>query len=71
MTIYQSRPDGEYALCRSCQRAGYGPDSWHPATSEFWPELHGRLRMGKCKACRSEVQARKFGFVRVDEREAA
>lgn len=62
---FQSRPDGEYCLCRSCQRAGYGPDAWYPVTEEFWPVHFGRMRLDKCRACRSEVVARKFGFVRV------
>lgn len=63
MTKFQSRPDGEWAQCPSCVRAGYGVDSWHPATSEYWVTLHGALQFQKCKACRSEVQARKFGMV--------
>lgn len=67
MTCFKTMPDGEHALCRSCQRAGYGVDSWHPATVEFWPVLHGHLLFNKCRACRSEVQARKFGFVPVKE----
>ena len=66
MKHIQSRPDGEYALCRSCERAGYGTDAWHPLTDDFWPVFHGRLVLTKkCKACRSEVAAKKFGFVRV------
>lgn len=60
---FESRPDGEYALCRSCDRAGYGPDAWHPATAEFWVKHRGTLDFSKCKACKSEVAARKFGFV--------
>jgi hypothetical protein len=55
--------DGEHRLCRSCLRAGYGVDSWHRATAEDWVTIRGRLRFNKCKACCSEVQARKFGFV--------
>lgn len=61
---FQSRADGEYAMCRSCVRAGYGgEDSWWPATAEFWVTLHGYLQLNKCKACRSEVTARKCGVV--------
>lgn len=63
MTKFQRRPDSEYALCRSCQRAGYGEDSWLPVTSEFWAVCEGLLLLRKCKACRSEVAARKFGMV--------
>lgn len=63
MTTFQSCPDGEYVQCRSCARNGYGPDAWHPATSEFFPMQYGRLRFDRCRACRSEVQQRKFGFV--------
>ncbi len=62
-TRFRSMPDGEYALCRSCERAGYGPDAWLPATDEFWSKSAGALQFNKCKACRSEVTARKFGFV--------
>lgn len=67
--LFQTRPDGEYRLCQSCRRAGYGVDAWHPATVEFWPTLFGAVQFYKCKACRSEVMAKKFGFV--PEREAA
>ena len=63
MTPFQSRPDGEYAQCRSCARNGYGPDAWLPATSEFFPTQYGRLRFDRCRACRSEVRERRFGFV--------
>lgn len=63
MTRFQSRADGEYVQCPNCARAGYGVDSWHPATPEFWVTWNGQLQFQKCKACRSEVQARKFGFV--------
>lgn len=71
MTRFQSRPDGEYAQCTNCVRAGYGPDSWHPATAEFWATWNGLLQFQKCKACRSEVQARKFGMVPEERRVAA
>lgn len=63
MTTFKSLPDGEHALCRSCQRAGYGPDAWHPVTTEFWQIQQGKLLMSKCKACRSESAAKRFGFV--------
>jgi len=67
MTTFQSRPDGEYAQCSSCARAGYGPDSWHPATCEYFPMQYGRLRFDRFRACRSEVQERQFGFVYLEK----
>jgi hypothetical protein len=64
---FQSRLDGEYVKCRSCDMAGYGLDAWLPATSEFWVTHLGVLQFSKCKACRSEVAARRFGFVPAKE----
>lgn len=60
---FQSRPDGEYALCPRCARIGYGADAWHPATHEFWPtSITGRrLSFIQCLACTSDVAARKAG----------
>ncbi len=63
MTTFQSRQDGEYVQCRSCARNGYGPDAWLPATTEYFPIQNGRLRFDRCRACRSEVQQRRLGFV--------
>ena len=57
-TIFESRPDGEYALCKPCKRQGYGADSWHPATDEFWPTLHGKVLFYRCRACASEAVTR-------------
>jgi hypothetical protein len=60
---FQSRPDGEYVECRSCVRRGYGEDSWHPATREFWREVAGHVNFTQCKACISETAERKRGIV--------
>lgn len=60
---FVSVSDGEHRLCRSCLRAGYGVDRWHPATTDFFTTSRGALEFAKCKACRSEVQARQFGRV--------
>lgn len=65
-TEFQTRPDGEHALCRSCQRAGYGEDSWHPATSDFWYVEQGRIRFNQCRACKTEQMSKTFGMVVVD-----
>ncbi|HEY4292080.1 helix-turn-helix domain-containing protein [Luteibacter sp.] len=62
---FQSRPDGEYAECRGCVRRGYGEDAWHPATTEFWRPMEGRLYFNQCRACLSEVSERKSGFVSI------
>lgn len=67
--LFQSRPDGEYRQCRRCMKLGYDVDSWHPATSEFWPMVHGRLWFGRCLACAGELASHKHGFV--PAREAA
>jgi hypothetical protein len=65
-TPIRTTPYGEEALCRSCQRAGYGEDAWHPITLEFWtPDRYDQLVISQCRACRSEVNQRKFGFVAV------
>jgi hypothetical protein len=60
---FQSRPDGEYVECKGCVRLGYGEDSWHPATREFWREINGAVNFARCKACRSESIERKHGVV--------
>lgn len=60
---FQSRPDGEYCRCAYCVRLGYGEDSWHPATTEFWRTVEGRLHFGQCKACLADVAERKRGVV--------
>jgi hypothetical protein len=64
--VFQSRADGEHALCRSCQRAGYGEDSWHPCLPDFWPKQDGKLRFDICRACKSERSARRFGLVTLE-----
>ncbi len=66
---FQSRADGEYRLCPRCAQLGYGVDSYHPATREFWTVQHGRLWFGRCLACAGELSARKHGVV--PEKEAA
>lgn len=58
-----SMPDGEYRLCLRCLHVGYGVDSWHPATPEFWPVTYGKLKFRRCRACIADVAARRFGFV--------
>lgn len=60
---FQSRPDGEYVECRGCVRLGYGEDSWHPATREFWREIDGAVNFARCKACLSEAHEGRRGFV--------
>lgn len=61
--------DGEWAQCRKCAAKGYGVDSYHPFTSEFFPMLHGKLRTDRCRACQSESQSHTRGVV--PDREAA
>jgi len=63
MSRFQSRPDGEYCQCPRCARRGYGQDSWHPVTAEYWPMNRGRLSLARCKACCGEVMAHKNGVV--------
>lgn len=63
MSQFQSRPDGEYKQCARCAKKGYGEDSWHPATPEYWPMRGGRLSLFRCKACCGEVMAHKNGVV--------
>jgi len=58
---FESRADGEYCQCGRCARIGYGVDAWHPVSEEFWPMDHGRLSLVMCKACRSELMAKKSG----------
>lgn len=65
MSDFQHRPDGEYRQCRSCVARGYGEDSWHPATSEFWRIESGKLRFGRCRACVSEAVAKTAGVVTI------
>lgn len=67
MRRFESRPDGEYCQCTRCARLGYGPDSWHPVTAEFWPRCNGRLSLNRCKACCGEVMARRHGVVQTAE----
>jgi hypothetical protein len=62
-------PDGEWAQCGKCARKGYGIDSFHPYTSEFFPTLHGKLLTERCKACADESAKGMHGIV--PEREAA
>lgn len=63
MSLFQRRPDGEYRQCRCCAARGYGEDSWHPATSEFWRIANGKLLFSRCRACLSDVAAKKDGLV--------
>ena len=58
---FQERPDGTYCLCRSCAEKGYGEDSFHPATEEFWGVVKGRMQFGRCYACRVEYDAARRG----------
>jgi hypothetical protein len=51
---FSSRPDGEYCACNRCLRLGYGEDSWHPLTTEFWPVIKGVLSLTNCRACTYE-----------------
>jgi len=67
MSVFQRRPDGEYRLCRGCEARGYGIDSWHPATSEFWRTENGRLKFSRCRACLADVAAKKDGVVAARE----
>ncbi|MDQ7996086.1 MAG: hypothetical protein AAGC76_09555 [Luteibacter sp.] len=60
-TEFQSRADGEYAKCQSCERLGYGIDAWHPATSEFWREEYGLLSFERCRACICDLHKAKRG----------
>lgn len=63
---WQSRADGEYRLCSRCLHIGYGEDSYHPATDEFWPRVHGQLWFGRCLACACEMGSRRKGIVPAD-----
>ena len=63
MNHFQRRWDGEYALCPSCARLGYGIDAWHPCTSEFWPVTRGLLIYSRCKACMCDRNAHKLGVI--------
>jgi hypothetical protein len=56
-------PDGEYRLCRSCERRGYGVDAWWPMTSEHWPMMNGSLWFGRCRACNADIKAGKRGVM--------
>lgn len=62
---FESRADGEYCKCTACERKGYGVDSWHPATAEFWRTREGRLYFNQCTACLSEMSEGKKGIVRI------
>lgn len=55
---FHSREDGEYAQCPRCSRIGLGVDSWHPATSEFWPVYGRSLHFGQCLACTADLRRR-------------
>jgi hypothetical protein len=63
MRHFQRRADGEYCQCQSCVARGYGEDSWHPATTEFWRAEGGKLRLARCRACESEAAAKTGGMV--------
>lgn len=63
MTRFQHRPDGEYAQCPRCTRLGYGPDAWHPCTSEFWPLTNGLLVYSRCKACMADRNCHRRGVI--------
>jgi len=71
MSRFQSRLDGEYRQCPRCERLGYGPDAWHPATSDFFPMLHGRVSFARCRACLTEITSRRYGVVPSQEAMAA
>lgn len=68
--LFRSTPQGEERLCRCCENRGYGQDAWLPATSDFWPLVHGRLWFGRCRACAADLRERKRGVV-VTRRAAA
>jgi hypothetical protein len=68
LSSFESRIDGEYRQCARCAHLGYGPDSWHPATREYWPVARGRIWFGRCLACNGELAARKFGVVPAADR---
>jgi hypothetical protein len=61
--------DGEWAQCRKCAAKGYGIDSFHPFTREFFPLRGDKLRTDNCHACLSEMHAQTHGIV--PERKAA
>ena len=71
MSLFQSRPDGEYRRCSRCAHLGYGEDAWHPCTSEFWPRVRGKLWFGRCLACASELASRRDGVIPAPEALAA
>jgi len=54
---------GKLALCCCCYAKGYGDDSYHPATVEYWPSRAGRPRLGRCRACDSECRGSRRGIV--------
>lgn len=55
--------DCEWFRCPGCAKRGYGVDSWHPLTAEFWGTHRGRLMLHACKACRSDLARNRRGFV--------
>lgn len=61
--IFQSRPDGEHRLCTTCQHKGYGPDAWHPCTTDFWQVVRGRIDYTRCLACKADFRHRCKGVV--------
>ena len=59
---FKSDESGELALCTRCYRKGYGVDSYHPATSEFWTVgCDGRISLSLCRACVAEGKSRNHG----------
>lgn len=62
--LYKTMPDGEHRLCRSCFEKGYGVDSYHPVTGEFWPVRRGQLALGRCMACKAEAEVKRKGMRR-------
>jgi hypothetical protein len=63
MSRFQSRLDGEYRQCPNCERKGYGPDAWHPATAEFFPRIGRRVSFARYRACCSELTSKRRGIV--------
>ncbi len=61
MNRFQSRPDGEWRQCPSCEKKGYGADSWHPATREFYPYIKGGVSFARCIASDCEKRNGKRG----------
>jgi hypothetical protein len=66
-TIFMHALDGEWAQCRKCALKGYGDDSFHPFTTEFFPMLHGKMRTDQCRACQSEAQKGTKGMVAAND----